>query len=649
MKKQTKTKLFLSVIIVNLAIASIIHNKLSLVFTDIDQNSKYEAITELRRSYGDWYSQIRIPVGSQPFSVFIGDANNDGFNDILTANFYSNNVSILLWNSSIKYWDEEFTKSVGTYPTSVSVGDVNNDGYNDIVAGNQNNYAVSVFLWNNSINDWNDEFRLSVGGSPWYVYIADADNDGWNDIVAANYVSNDVSIILWNNSISYWNPQIRISLGTSDIGPIGVSVRDADNDGYNDIIVANDRSYEIAAILWNSTVKYWNSPEIIYSGVRPYGVVIEDANNDGYNDIIVANRNGLFVPVLLWNTTWNNWTEHQLTTPFGSIFSVAAGDVNNDGYNDIINAKATPSFDVASIHLWNPSLNYWDEEIHLEVGNRPESVVIGDADNDGHNDIVASNTDSNDVSIILYEPVNWFIDRVKQILTEDYFNFTFYMYNEDKNPIDFATFQIWWNGTEVSTDLHNLGAGYYDISLEPKTVLPQEDPIKLNMTIKAIGYDNIYFELLLAVQPFEIINKLNVNIINNTFSMDNFNLTFYIYDDFNQPIDFATFNIWWNGVDVSPAIQNLGDGYYFVALKAITVAPGEDPILLNMTISASGFEDMLFETFIGVDPDSILKGEQETPEEFPLILIIVISTLSGGAIIGLISLYWLKRRKRETP
>ncbi|MFX0033878.1 MAG: FG-GAP repeat domain-containing protein [Candidatus Hodarchaeota archaeon] len=647
MNKQTKVKLFLSVIIANLVIVGIFCNKLNIEQWYCDQNSDCDLFTELRGSNNNWYTQIRIPVGNQPFSVFIGDANNDGFNDILTANFYGNNVSILIWNSSIKYWNAELTKSVGIYPTSVSVGDVNNDGYNDIIAGNQNSNAVSIFLWNNSKSDWNDEFQLSVGGSPWYVYIADANNDGWEDITTANYVSNDVSIILWNNSISYWNPQIKISLGATNIGPIGVSVRDADNDGYNDIIVANDRSLEIAAILWNSTTSYWNSPKVIYSGVDPYGVVVEDANNDGYNDIIVANRGGSFVPVLFWNSTWNNWTAHQVSTPFGSIFSVAAGDVNNDGYNDIVNAKATPSFDVASIHLWNPSLNYWDEEIHLEAGDRPESVVIGDADNDGHNDIVLSNTDSHDVSIILYEPVKWYIEKCKQILTKDYFNFTFYMYNEYQYPIDFATFQIWWNGTDVSSDLHNLGAGYYEISLEPKTVLPQEDPVLLNMTIKAIGYDDIYFDLLLAVHPFEVINKLNLNIINHAFSIDYFNLTFYLYDDFDQPIDFATFNILWNGTDVSNTIQELGNGLYFLPLEAITILFGEDPILLSMIISVSGFEDLNFETYIGVDPDSLLKGERETPEEFPLILIITISTLSAGVVIGVIGIYWLRKKKRE--
>jgi len=646
MKKKSKCAKI--ILLIGIISASLLSH--SLNFSCFQLNNKIldaiEIDKNLKESTYEWDEQIRIPVGSDPFSVFIGDANNDGWNDIVTANFYGNNVSILLWNSTTSYWDEKIGKSVGIYPTSISIGDVNNDGFNDIVAGNQNTNDVSIFLWNASINDWNNDSRLSVGGSPWYVYIADANNDGWNDIVTANYMTNDVSIILWNASISYWNPQIRISVGTEWVGPIAVSVEDADNDGYNDIVVANDRSLEIVAILWNSTINNWNSPKIIYDVVRPYGVVIKDANNDGFNDVIVANRNGGFVPVLMWNTTWNNWTEHQLSTSFGSIFSVAVGDINNDGYNDIVNAKVTANSDVASIHLWNMSSNYWDEEIQLSVGGRPECVVIGDADNDGHNDVVTSNTGSNDVSIIIFEPAYWFIDKVCQVLSQDYFNFTFYIYNEDENPIDFASFQIWWDEVDVSTDLQNLGNGLYFISLESIFVLPGEDPIKLNMTLKAIGYDNINFEIYIAVPPYEITNKLNLDFLNQTFSIEHFNFTFYIFDSFNQAIDFATIQFWWNGTDVSTDIQNLGNGLFFISLESIIVRPGEDPILLKMIISANGYQDKHFEMYLAVDPDILDKDVRKTADNIPITIIIIavisiVGVLGGGAII-----YLLRKRKR---
>jgi len=37
-----------------------------------------------------------VPVGSQPYSVALGDVNGDGKLDLVTANFGSNNVTVLL-------------------------------------------------------------------------------------------------------------------------------------------------------------------------------------------------------------------------------------------------------------------------------------------------------------------------------------------------------------------------------------------------------------------------------------------------------------------------------------------------------------------------------------------------------------------------
>ena len=103
----------------------------------------------------------------------------------------------------------------------------------------------------------------------------------------------------------------------------------------------------------------------------------------------------------------------------------------------------------------------------------------------------------------------------------------------------------------------------------PITVLPGEDQILINMTISASGYEDKYFETYIAIQPFEIDNKLNLEVNDFTFSIEDFNLTFSIFDDFDQIIDFATLDVWWNGSNVSTDIQNLGNGIYFISLAPV--------------------------------------------------------------------------------
>ncbi|GAG84628.1 unnamed protein product, partial [marine sediment metagenome] len=76
-----------------------------------------------------------------------------------------------------------------------------------------------------------------------------------------------------------------------------------------------------------------------------------------------------------------------------------------------------------------------------------------------------------------------------------------YIYNETGDGIDFTDIQLWWDGTEVSLDVQNLGNGLYFISLEPKTVIPGQDPIILQIIAYATGYDGKYFETAISVDP----------------------------------------------------------------------------------------------------------------------------------------------------
>jgi len=142
---------------------------------------------------------------------------------------------------------------------------------------------------------------------------------------------------------------------------------------------------------------------------------------------------------------------------------------------------------------------------------------------------------------------------------------------------------------------------------------------------------------------------LFVEIVDQIFLQESFNITFYIYNGINEGIDFATIQIWWNGTEVSTSILNLGGGLYFISLDPITVVPGEDPILLNMNIFITGYPDKYFETYIAVDPDTLDKDGIALAEESPLTtIIIVITSIAGGLGVAGVSIVLLRRRKRAS-
>ncbi|NVM35320.1 MAG: VCBS repeat-containing protein [Candidatus Lokiarchaeota archaeon] len=349
-----------------------------------------------------WIPRFDKTAGDSPQTVFVGDVNNDGYNDIVIANYRSDDVSIYLWNFTLGSWDAQIRKLVGDYPLGLFVGDVNNDGYYDIITANGGSDDVSIFLWNSTSGDWNTQIRKSVGNTPWCVFIGDANNDGYNDIVTANYASDDISILLWNSVLEDWDTQIRKSVGKY---PRSVFVGDANNDGYNDIVTTNTDSDlgddDISILLWNPALEDWLIEIRKSVGDDPWCVFIEDANNDGYNDIVTANYASDDISIILWNSLLEDWDTQIRNSVENNPWYVFIGDANNDGYKDIVTANG--GSDDISIILWNFTSGDWDAQIKKSVGDIPTSVFIGDANNDGYNDILVTNIQDDDISVILWD------------------------------------------------------------------------------------------------------------------------------------------------------------------------------------------------------------------------------------------------------
>lgn len=86
-----------------------------------------------------------FPTGDFPIAVAVRDFNFDGYPDIATANFNSNDVTVLLGNGG-GLFRSPFSFSVGTRPFHMAVGDFNLDGKPDLATANLNSADVSILL-----------------------------------------------------------------------------------------------------------------------------------------------------------------------------------------------------------------------------------------------------------------------------------------------------------------------------------------------------------------------------------------------------------------------------------------------------------------------------------------------------------------------
>ncbi|MGZ5434409.1 MAG: LamG-like jellyroll fold domain-containing protein [Pyrinomonadaceae bacterium] len=342
-------------------------------------------------------------VGSHPYSVAIGDFNNDGKQDIAAANQDSDTVSIRL-GDGLGGFSVTTDVSVGDMPRGVAIGDFNNDGKQDIAAANYGSDTVSIRL-GDGLGGFSGATEVSVGDGPMSVAIGDFNNDGKQDFATANYWSDTVSIRLGDGSGGFTG-STEVSVG--DI-PYSVAIGDFDGNGNQDLAAANIGD-KVSIRLGNGAGVFAGTTEVSM-GPNPLTVAIGDFDGDGNQDLAAANNQTNKVPIRLGNGAGNFSGTTEVIVGFDPR-SLGIGDFNNDGKQDI--AAANYSSNTVSMRLGDGAGNFTGTT-EVSVGTNPRSVAIGDFNNDGKQDFAAASYFSSKVSIRLGQcspPPTFAIDDV---------------------------------------------------------------------------------------------------------------------------------------------------------------------------------------------------------------------------------------------
>ena len=105
-----------------------------------------------------------FPVGDLPLSATTADLNGDGLPDLVAANHFSDDVSILLANGQGAF-AEQLTFAVGDGPIAVTTGDFNGDGLIDLATSNCYSNDVSVLLGSGD-GAFIEQQAFAVGNGP---------------------------------------------------------------------------------------------------------------------------------------------------------------------------------------------------------------------------------------------------------------------------------------------------------------------------------------------------------------------------------------------------------------------------------------------------------------------------------------------------
>ncbi len=320
--------------------------------------------------------------------IAVGDATNDGINDIAVAygSYVTTRSQLTVNPGTANGRPQPVITFDGKGGHSVLIDDINADGLNETIVsgqGTSSTITVNTIIGGVVIGS----YQANSGGTGTRrMAVGDIDGDGAKELVVANYLSNTISVFkLLGGRLS-----LNQTVPSGGAYPYGIAIGDVNNDGKNEVVAVNQAyslnytSYQRSFTADSINVFNWQNGTLNQIGAL--------YNTDGTGD------NSCAMEVAIADVI-DSLPGKEIVVS-GGFPSHHAGDIIGDVTVFNYNTSATP-------------------KKYTSAGVYTAGLAVGDLDGDGKADVAVENADTvgvlrhgvNDLgAVTLYNNNGWYFD-----------------------------------------------------------------------------------------------------------------------------------------------------------------------------------------------------------------------------------------------